>query len=412
RLGFEVTPEGPRDPLDRAFLELGPLPMNVGGGGPLDPLAGSVLSMPLPHLATVRAAARLLDADARQAIQDGDATRAIEDFQAMLDYGQMVREPSVLLTQLVGAATDQLVFQSILDGIATAPGAFTDEDLESAVAMLEGLGDARFIIDLEGERLFFEDLSQRIYTDDGDGDGRLTLQGIQAVNGLGVGGGSQEFSVLQFLATPMVSRLVLSRSEALAYWNQLFDAYAVAARSPAWEIDRSSISMIGGEHLGDLGANPMSSMRYFPLPLVVASIDQAILVGHVSRANRDLAVAALGVEAARRRLGDWPTSLDEARLARRPIDPMDGRELAYAILDGRPTFWSIGPDRDEDGGVAITTRKGQLAWDRKRNEAGFGSLTGYWGIDRLPDEDYDGDVVVWRGDAPPVSPRGVGGGAD
>ena len=404
-LGFELSADGPTDPLDRAFLDLGPLP---GGPGPIDPLAGSVLSMRLPHLGTVRAAARMLDADARQALLAGDATRAIADFKAVLEFGRMVREPSVLISQLVGVAIDQLVYQSILDGLAARPDSFTDADLQSVLAMLADLEETRFIIDLEGERLFFDDLAQRIYTDDGTGEGRITMRGIQSVNGLGAGGGAQGFSILRFLATPMISRMMLSRSEALELWHELFDAYEVAARAPAWEIDRSSISMIDGQHLADLGANAMSSVRYFPLPLVIAAIDQAILLGHLCRADRDLAIAVVGVEAARRRLGDWPASLEQAELAGIPSDPMDGRDLGYGIIGGRPTFWSIGPDRNDDGGEAIATGNGGDPGSRRLNDDGFRGLAGYLGIDQAPDEEYDGDVVVWRANPMSISPRGVG----
>ena len=408
-LGFEIMPGGPEDPLDRAFLDLGPsVPASADGPGavPVDPFEGSLINASLPHLGSVRAAARLLDADARKALIEGDAARAIEDFEAMFELGRMVREPSIILNQLVGAAIDQLVFQSILDGIATMPGSFTDADLRSAVAMLEGLDESRFVIDLEGERLLFEDLAQRIYTDDGDGDGRLTMRGMQGVNGIGTGGGTGGPSVLQFLATPMFSRVMLSRAEALRLWNEIFDAYEVAAGAPAWEIDRESISSIDGRNLDDLGSSSLSSMRYFPLTLLVPAIDNAILMGHVGRADRDLATAVVGVEAARRRLGGWPTSLEEAELARLPIDPVDGRRLAYGIIEGRPSFWSIGPDRDEDGGTAITTTSKDLAgWGPRRNEAGFGSLTGFLGAGIPPEDGYDGDVVVWRGGDGEVSPR-------
>ena len=411
-LGFEISSRGPRDPQDRSFLGLDPLPPEPEASAPVDPLAGSVLQARFSHLGSVRSAARLLDADARQAILRGDGTRAIRDFEAILSFGEMVREPSVLIAQLVGAATDQLVYQSILDGIATRPSSFSDADLESIIAMLEGIDQTRFVIDLENERLFFEDLAQRIYTDDGEGDGRITLRGVQAMKGIGNPGGGGGAAALQFLTMPMLSRMMLSRADALELWNELFDAFAVAAVSPAWEIDRSSISMLDGQSMADLGADPMSSVRYFPLTLLIPAIDKAILVGHVGRADRDLAIAAVEVEAARRRLGKWPASLEEAEINRHPVDPMDGRNLAYGILDGRPTFWSIGPDRDEDGGAPIVARDGRAAWDRTRNEAGFGGLTGFWGIDLQPDESYDGDVVVWRGRPGPISPHAVDEGGD
>ncbi len=413
-LGFEITSDGPSDPLEREFLGLEPLVMGERGATPtqVDPLTGSIVSLGLPHLGSVRSAARLLDADARYALLDGDATRAIEDFEAMLEFGRMVREPSLLINQLVGAAIDQLVYQSLLDGLAMTPEAFTDGDLRSVVAMLEGLDEARFIVDLKCERLFFEDIAQRIYTDDGDGDGRITFHGAQAVTGIGSPGASGGPAVLQFLAGPIVSRAMLSRAEALELWNELFDAFTVAAKANAWEIDRWSISNVGGLHVASLADSPISSIRHFPLTLLVPAIDSAILTGHAGRADRDLVIGVANIEAARRRLGAWPASLEEAELDRLPLDPMDGRNLAFGLVGGRPTFWSIGPDRDDDGGAEIITRRGADTWDRRRNEGGFGGMKGYWGIDGSPVDQYDGDVVVWQGSASSISPRGVGEGED
>ena len=399
-LGFELHAEGPVDPADRAFFGLGPRTPQALETGPMpaNTLNGSLLEIQLPHLAPVREAARILDADARQSLHMSDGSRAIDDLAGILDLGRLIRRPPLLLNQLVGAALDQMVFQTILDGLAVTPEAFADEDLNRLERILVDLDEKRFVLDLEGERRFFGDIVQRLYTDDGEGDGRLTLSGIRSMNQIGLTAETAEPSVLEFISAPLFRRAVISRARANGIMDGLYDAYQAAAESPAWEIDVASMTTIEGQSIQETFADS-GALRYFPLPLLVPSLEAAVMTGHAGRADRDLAIAVVGMERARRGLGEWPESMEDAGLSRIPIDPMDGSELGYAVRDGRPMFWSRGPDRDDDLGVAIIPRAGAPRWMPSDDAAGFAALWAYWGADTAAEPRLDGDLVLWRGRA-------------
>ncbi|MCP4835960.1 MAG: hypothetical protein GY895_14495 [Phycisphaera sp.] len=418
-LGFEVEPGEATDSRDRELFHLVE-PLVAAEDVPVTStnlLDGSLITLSLPHLSSLRLATRLLDADARRAVLAGRGARAVEDLAGMLRLAAQVRTPPFLISQLVGMAIDQMVFKTLIDGLAAHPESFDDDDLQGIIAMLAALDDRRFMTDLSFERLAFDDLSQRIYTDDGDGDGRLVLGAVQALNGnIGGGGpvtGDAESGVFQFLLSPMLSRLTLSRAEATAIWDELFDQYELAAARPAWEIDRGSLGTIRGRPLAEFGSNPIEGVRLFPLPLLMPALDQAIIVGTILRIERDLALAVAGLEASRRRSGEWPATLEDAGLVLSPRDPMDGSTLRYRVVDGTPTLWSIGPDRDDDGGVGIVpVSTTSLRWGPAQERAGMRGLVSHLGAGTPAESQLDGDLVVWRGPGPGVSPDGSGEGAD
>lgn len=418
-LGFEVGSAEATDPRDRELFHLVE-PLVAAQDIPVTParlLDGSLITLPLPYLSSLRLATRLLDADARRAVLAGRGARAVEDLVGMLRLAAQVRTPPFLISQLVAMAIDQMVFKTLIDGLTAHPESFGDQDLEEIIAVLADLDDRRFMTDLSLERLSFDDLSQRIYTDDGDGDGRLVLGAVPALNG-NVGGGGPvtedaESGVFQFLLSPMLSRLTLSRAEATAIWDELFDQYELAAARPAWEIDRGSLGMIRGKPLAEFGSNPIEQVRLFPLPLLMPALDRAIIVSTILRTERDLALAVAGLEASRRRSGEWPPTLEDAGLVLSPQDPMDGSTLRYRVFEGTPTLWSIGPDRDDDGGVGIVPASTtSLRWGPAQERAGMRSLVDHLGAGIPAESQLDGDLVVWRGPVSSVSPDGSDEGAD
>ena len=71
-------------------------------------------------------------------------------------------------------------------------------------------------------------------------------------------------------------------------------------------------------------------------------------------ARRDAARLAVALARFRLAHGDWPAALDElvpAFLDALPADRITGGPLRYAVRGDRPVVWSLGADRDDDGGV-------------------------------------------------------------
>lgn len=391
-LGFEIRAGAPTDPEDLTFLDLDE-PSGDGGDASTnsDWLDGSLFLVELPYLAATRKGTQLLRADACRAVLGGDGGRAVEDLQAMFGLGAIVRKPSFLLGQLVGIAIDQAAYDTVLDALASRPDAFTDRDLEALATILDAQRENRFVVELDVERLLFEDLAQRIYTDDGKGGGRLAVAGIGGLGRLDgtMAGSGGRAGMLPFLAGPILSRFVLSREEATRIWNDLFDRYERVARTPVWLQDSVDLREIRRIH-AELSERGSGTLRNFPLNLLVPALDQAVLQGHAVRLTHDLARTVVELEMERRRLGGWP--VESVAATQRSVDPFSGRPLRYGLIDGRPCFWSVGVDRDDDGGVApADRRRGGLV------RPSFGALISEWSAAPAIDETMDGDIVVWRG---------------
>jgi hypothetical protein len=76
-----------------------------------------------------------------------------------------------------------------------------------------------------------------------------------------------------------------------------------------------------------------------------------------------------------------------------PPDRADGQPLRYALRDGKPVLYSLGQDRDDDGGLSAGgTLRGRII--------GFGPLD----LNQLQmfftSVDDDGDWILW----PPAAP--------
>ncbi len=133
--------------------------------------------------------------------------------------------------------------------------------------------------------------------------------------------------------------------------------------------------------------------RYWLPSLLLPAIDAVFNAAERTIQLRDGAEVAIALTLWKRRHGQWPERLDQLvpdLLPAVPPDRADGKPLRYAVREGQAVVYSIGADRDDDGGrqavdpdSAIVTRFGQVsAEDQGRTDG----------------TDYDGDWVLW----PPI----------
>ncbi|MFM1833751.1 MAG: hypothetical protein RLZZ461_2067, partial [Planctomycetota bacterium] len=328
-LGRQLGAGPPSDPEDVAFFGLESRP-------PADPagtLAGSVIAIELPEYMTLRSAARVLGADARRAVVAGDGSRAVADIDAIFGIARQTREPSILIGQLVAIAIEQLGFNVVLDALAAHPDAFTDDDLSTLADVFANLDDDRLAMDVSSERLLFLDLAQRFYTDDGSGNGVLTLRAAEGMGQMGAGTGIPEApGVVGFLVAPGLANLALDRASAVRVWNDFFDVCERLASVEPWTLDRGELEIVDGRPMFEIMDGWRNRLRYFPLNLLIPAIHNSILAGLAVRSERDLVATVIALERARRRTGDLPSSLDAipADLLADPVrDPFDGNPLRY-----------------------------------------------------------------------------------
>ena len=391
--GFELGHVQDRSPEDRVFFD-----ETLPGTPPASPLEEGLMFIGIPHMNTYRTAARLLDWDARRAALAGDGRRVLEDVRGMFLLGEGVRQPSLLITELVGTAIDLLAFDFVLDLMAIAPDALDDVQLRSLESMLATLPADRFQISMDHERAFFDDTIQRIYSDDGEGDGLLLLR---YASGVGVAGATIRPTgaemVASFLLGPVVGRFGLSRSRATSIYHTTIDAWEAEARKPPHEVDRRVLEHAVGRPIEELGG-----LEYFPLAVLVPLMGPVQNTETLTRLHGDLALMACRLELARRDGLTWREGFDRLASAGEVVlDPFDGRSVRFEVIDGRPTIWSIGPDLDDDSAASLRDgRTGTVEPRRLDPDATMREASRFWGLPRIVDaEKIDGDVVLWRGSA-------------
>ena len=304
-----------------------------------------VISIVLPQLQVLREAARLLAIDARAAAIAGDGARTFEDMQAMLGIVEHAAETPTLISDLVSLAVLSLETEVIGAILADQPDLLTREQLVDLSHRLSASrGGGVFRVRIESERKLFEDIVQRIYTDDGDGDGHMVAKGADLVSSIFPG----DFS---FTEVPSVARVILAdRRETMEIYDRLMSAAEAEALIPLWE--RTESAGLEREY-ARYCSRPLTRVRYLLISLLTPSLSRANAQGEVATLRRDAALAAIACELYRRDAGDWPESLSEVTpryLPAVPVDRFDGEPLRYRLVDGAPLIYSVGADCNDDGG--------------------------------------------------------------
>jgi hypothetical protein len=321
----------------------------------------------------------------------------------MLELAEQTRQPSIMIAQLVGMSMERLAFPEGLALIAALPENIDDRSMLALAEMIRGLDDERLGLEMAGERWFFLDIAQRIYSDDGEGDGSLSI-GSPVVDMLGTPSGNLGPEQLTsdtgaFLLGPLVAEITLGRAEAIRIWMNLMDSAEEQASKSPWEIDTAPLGLIDEIPRQAMNDDYTHMIRYFPINLLVPATESLVFTSAAIRLERDLVLTVLELEMTRRRDGRWPDSLDELEFTAggEPArDPFDGSTVRYLRRDGRPLLYILGPDRDDDGGHGIASSgPGSGRWGDLRRGGLAGSSRG-WGMVRgSGDSEPDGDIAVW-----------------
>ena len=302
-----------------------------------------LLNLLLPHLADARAMARLLASQAVLDASRGDGDAAAADIVAIGGLARLTREPAnTLISQLVCSAV--LALQAgVIDDVLTAyPDAFDDDNLVAIAASLDAAHDADApTLDFTAERLQLEDLLRRAANEDGE----LTINGVVTMQEL-VTGSSSLKRVPPEQDQPM-TLLANSVDDTLALADRVYEPLAKISAKP-WAASP--------EDVPDSDAAVLSTNRSVTrvllsimMPAVTRTLDSSVTV----RAILEAARVRVAAERTRMAEGSYPESFDDIPRSLQPADardPFTGRPMMMKIEDGRVVIYSVGPDRDDDGG--------------------------------------------------------------
>jgi len=305
-------------------------------------LDGFVISVLLPQLGPMRRMALLLSVDAKSAAASGDADRCLDDIQSMVQVGNHVREHPLLISDLVSHAIYNITFNTLGEIVEHEPTLFSAEHYatleEELGALEEHLG-----IRLEGERYFMYDLLQRIYTDDGNGDGRLIPVDASRLIAYteSVSSGSTSTSLLPALFAPIADVCFASRKEMHDEYTRRIEFAKSQSEIPLAEFKQ------GNSAVTNPWESPRSSLDpYFIVNLLFPALERATLQGKYTRANRDAMLAVLYAVQEHNETGQWPTDLSEAGV----LDAWSSMPFLITTVDENPVIYSVGFDQEDDNG--------------------------------------------------------------
>jgi hypothetical protein len=373
-----------------------------------DPYAKNepVVSVLLPYLGSMRSMTRLLAVDASLAAEENDTARMNADLLAMDGIARHCYESPILINALVGHSIRNMVLKSLAGLIVEHPARFSDQSLQEITHRLSRWDFREPILNgFAGERAMFADMVQRTYSDDGNGNGRITKTGIEMIEATNSGvkpvaeivyshnasqletlGNELRFVVNRYpavrssamtLGMPVIREMVADRHEIMQKYDQVLRYYEALLRKNHRDIPKDDpsnpwkeihdnrsrnllINSIGGEFHG-LGIN-----------------------SEQGEVTRDGVLLGIALTLYHRKEGRYPATLAELSpryLPVLPVDPMTGEALRYRVTENGPIVYGVGTNHKDDGGVA--TPKLRDAWQWRIEES-------------MRDKpEYQGDWILW-----------------
>ncbi len=345
-LRYGVADYSPED-QQSLFPGVDPDSVEVGDVPQLDKM---VVSINLPHLQAFRNGSRMLCVDSMVAAEQGDGARVIENVETILGMAQHMSENRTVVGSLLGWACSDMAFLTVGKIVADYPDLFGDEELQQVQEMVAAF-DLRSLLSLEGERAMTYDTLQNLFSDDGEGDGMLTLTGartLSAVMALNGAGDSNPSSVESALATFLMFGAGSSRKSVREAFDQIMEKSEARLQKPLVEMLDAASESTYEEVVGE----------NFSIDLILGAItfEDSYLCHSLGKSMGIQAGIELGVAIHRhQREHDFlPESLNElvpAYISQIPQDGLTGEPVNYSVNGDEFTLYWAGVDRDDDGGV-------------------------------------------------------------
>ena len=254
-----------RDPANATWLDS----MNQGSYEHFEESSRSLLNnVLLPHVQALYSINRLLFIECERAIESGDRERVVEILSAYLSISaQIYHSDEFAVEKLSAISFSKRCWFIVRKILKDQPQFFTDGDLRDLAHRMAGYrSDVGLQIPV-GSKRFFDDLLQRLYTDDGHGNGYLTAAGtLLLIEQVGVHQGTSQVQGREWngpfpLTAPLVSGVTVSRAELKQVLDHCSDLDEREASKPLWEtdLDRTPASV---EYLRQITSTTTGRIKY------------------------------------------------------------------------------------------------------------------------------------------------------
>ena len=323
-----------------------------------------MFSILLPHLAPLRTAARILAVDMFAAAEIGDGERATRDAEAGIALSIHAQEGRFLVNDLVGVSMRRMTLGRMIALLEWKPELFTDSQLARMQAAATSVPAQLQHLNLDSERLGFNDVVQRMYTDNGNGDGwfRPSLAQMEALGlamALGETNPDAPRDMTQRMAAasggilaPFAALYVASRRDMLDRYNTIISRYEEDASLPLRDFDHSRGAESDNEIETMMGGTT-ERWRWCLVSFLTPALGKASRVSAVGRAVCLATATGYAAERYRRAHGAWPNAASDlvpAFMATVPEDPWSGKPVLMSSDADGFRIWSIGRDGVDDRG--------------------------------------------------------------
>jgi len=340
----------------------------------------SAIEVLLPQLSWSRRLSLVFIFDARLAMVDGDPDRAVADMLAGVHLARLCYQEPFFISQLVGIAIHRDIAKRVRDLLSTYPNAVSREQLVE-IAHLNGvfMGLVGQGYNFDFMRMGFDDTLQRVYTDNGSGNGHLTAKGMEWFDQFyGMMNTSNRTGSADLLDEPAVKAVVRPLSvmrsadratERARYMGVLDRAEQVLREGP------ESIGQMWSTEQEIEGIRFDSTTRFSVAVIMIPAMGQGVNTAFTDRQIGQAFAAMLGVEIYKMDHGGLPESLDELIGQYLPAMPEDlmnpTKPIKYLRSAGGYVLYSVGSDGDDDGGkapppvnVAYSQNDEKMFWSR------------------------------------------------
>ena len=306
------------------------------------------MGMLVPGLSEFRQLAFAICWRAKLAAAEGDIDKAAADVVTCYRLGLHQMESKsckTLIEQLVGIALRSVAVQTafeILD--RTKPDQDLLKTLQSQIEQLST--NTGHTLDMRSEKFMILDVIQRIFTDDGKGDGRIHMESAKAMQ------------IMLELKTEeqMQSLRGLSRRQTTEMVEKLYEYYDIVVGKTPWQWRNERIDI--EKEIERITDGNILIKTSAPAIVRIAEIFSRC------RPDTDGLITTLALLRYKADRGHYPQRLDDlvsaGYLKTLATDAFSGRPFVYKQLGDDFTLYSFGEDCDDDGGQVGRDRRGKV----------------------------------------------------
>ncbi|MFN0195225.1 MAG: hypothetical protein ACKVT0_00640 [Planctomycetaceae bacterium] len=329
-----------------------------------------LIEMPFAQLEGMRSLSRLLHADAILAASRGNRDHLTNNIHSLLALSTHCRANGFFMEEQISRQNLDRTMKLISDVLSDYPQLHTNEQLIDIAHALSIHSEGNSIqVLMEREFWIFEDIMQRTFSDDGNGDGHLTPAGSVLFQEMGDAGIAPllctrndassthtGMKTLNTLSKPGIMSLVGTRKENLDLLRELYELGIADNNGPyySWKESRQE------ERIDALNNSFATKIKYGPVLLFITLARQYAVGNELIIQQRDGILTAIALELYHRHEQKWPKNLDELvprYLPAVPLDRITGDDIKFTIVNDRPMVYSVGKDRQDDGGRTSTERQ-------------------------------------------------------